>query len=347
LKTESGSDDFADNDWGSDESDEEGSGGSSNKVESKVEHTNDEIASDPAVVGPEGKGRVWTPPIGDDELDEEGDHGPNSKKPEVIFGASETRNAHTLGYDRAIYYQQLSLWQEEHSDDLSEEDDDDMLSPMESADLDAYDTDAVTFDDTEPGFGGVHSIVGRQKGVDVVKELKQICLEYEETAQIENLAIELNAFKFSQNASYADCTMAATLAILEKISIRKGVSEGKVVADFKVKLERWAPLLRKFSIGMEEEKSIVLALERCAVADNEMGNVLSTGRLFRFLLQTLHDEEIVSEDPILSWAADRRELGDGASPAGKLFALQPVQDFLEWLAESEDDDSEEEDDDED
>jgi translation initiation factor eIF-2B subunit epsilon len=334
LKEDAENDDFDDDDWGSDnEKEEESEDGDCNKLK----RTLGDPVSDPNVVGPDGKGHVWTPPS-DDDREEQEDNETKSKRSAGIFAAAEARNSQTVGYSRASYYQQLALWQEEDGDDLSD-DDDEMLDSMAGANLDAYDTAAVTFDDTEIEVSASPDIVGRQKGVDVVKELTQICLEYEDTAKIENLAIELNAFKFSQNATYSDCTTAATLAILEKLNIRVGVSDGKLVADFKAKLERWAPLLRKFSIGMEEEKAIVLALETCAIADNAMGEVLSAGRSFRFLLQTLHDEEIVSEDAILSWAADRRELTDEGSPAAKLFMLQPVQDFLEWLAESEEDDS--------
>jgi translation initiation factor eIF-2B subunit epsilon len=334
LKEDAENDDFDDDDWGSDnEKEEESEDGDCNKLK----RTLGDPVSDPNVVGPDGKGHVWTPPS-DDDREEQEDNETKSKRSAGIFAAAEARNSQTVGYSRASYYQQLALWQEEDGDDLSD-DDDEMLDSMAGANLDAYDTAAVTFDDTEIEVSASPDIVGRQKGVDVVKELTQICLEYEDTAKIENLAIELNAFKFSQNATYSDCTTAATLAILEKLNIRVGVSDGKLVADFKAKLERWAPLLRKFSIGMEEEKAIVLTLETCAIADNAMGEVLSAGRSFRFLLQTLHDEEIVSEDAILSWAADRRELTDEGSPAAKLFMLQPVQDFLEWLAESEEDDS--------
>jgi translation initiation factor eIF-2B subunit epsilon len=346
LKADAENDELDDDDWGSDDEDEdESKDGDSSKPQSKVKRVLGEPVSDPSVVGPDGKGHLWNQHSDNDKTEVDEDNDSESKRSADIFAASKARNAQTVGYTRESYYQQLSLWQEEDDDDLSD-DDQDMLDSMASADLSAYNTAAVTFDDTELEAFAATSIIGRQKGVDVVKELTQICLEYEDTAKIENLAIELNAFKFSQNATYSDCTMAATLAILEKLNIHKGVSDGKIVADFKAKLERWAPLLRKFSIGLGEEKAIVLALEKCAISDNEMGAVLSTGRSFRFLIQTLHDEEIVSEDAILSWAVERREITDESSPAAKLFALQPVQDFLEWLAESEEDDSDDDEDEE-
>jgi hypothetical protein len=53
----------------------------------------------------------------------------------------------------------------------------------------------------------------------------------------------------------------------------------------------------------------------------------------------------VSEDAILSWAAERKDEPVG-SPKGKLFQLQSIKDFLEWLEEeSEGDDSEGDDED--
>jgi translation initiation factor eIF-2B subunit epsilon len=231
-------------------------------------------------------------------------------------------------------------------------------------DFDFYTSNAVDFDRETPDLTkfSQQTIVGRQEGVNVIKELKAICLEFElSTSPIENLAIELNSYKFSQNATYVDCCHASFLAILEKMSIRADMTDGKLVSEFKATLEQWAPLLHKMSIGLDEEKAIILALERCAVGDfvndgdgdqammdpeivEAMRQVLSSGMSFRLLLQTLHDEDIVSEEAVLAWAADRREQdGDKDTPRGKLFRLEPVREFLEWL-EEEGDDSDDSDD---
>ena len=55
-------------------------------------------------------------------------------------------------------------------------------------------------------------------------------MEFEETSPMENLAIELNSYKFSKNASYSDCTMATTLVILEKMQISAATTDGKLIA---------------------------------------------------------------------------------------------------------------------
>lgn len=117
-------------------------------------------------------------------------------------------------------------------------------------------------------------------------------MEFEETSPIENLSIELNSYKFSQNASYSDCTMAATLTILELMEITETMSDGKLVGALKARLEIWAPLLHKMGIGLDEQKSVIYALEKAATDGSVVGNKLATGNSLRFLLQTLHTMKI-------------------------------------------------------
>jgi len=344
-------DDFDDGWDDDDEKPEDGSSGGEDENVKKTAAASEIVVSDAKVVGPDGKGRVWEPSLDDYEVDFDGNEERTADELASIV------RAHSIGFaGTSNLLRDRHRAQREHDEEDDFSVDEDGLEMLD-ADLGEYYADGpVTFEaepTTAPAAVVGPVIIGRQRGVDVVKELKLICLEYEPTSPIENLAIELNSFKFSQNASYADCTMAATMAILERMNIRsKGpdrMTDGRLVADFKSSLEHWAPLLRKMSIGLDEEKAIVVALERCATQnDTEMGDYLGTGASFRFLLQTLHDDEIVSEDAILSWAAERREQcgrddGDRDSAVVKLFQLQPVQDFLEWLAEESEEDSDDDD----
>ena len=349
LAEEADGDDF-DDDWDESESSEEDIDTHDEPVK---EGMGDPAAHNlhAAIVGADGKGRLWKPSPDDEDDDALGADGSG-------FPLAELIKSQSIGYDPTHLFQERRLQlQDDDKDEYSEDEEEDAALAMGN-DMDVSgDNDAVLFSDSAgPGTASSEPvIVGRQRGIDVIKELKSICLEYESSSPIENLAIELNSFKFSQNASYSDCTMAATLAIIEKMKIYKGISDGKLVADFKSYLDQWAPLLRKMSIGLDEEKAIVLALEQCAIdEDTEMGQVLGTGASFRFLLQTLHDEEIVNEDAILAWAADRRAAASGEDEVGgivdkkkmekalKVFQLQPVQDFLEWLEEESESESEEE-----
>jgi translation initiation factor eIF-2B subunit epsilon len=347
-----------DDDWGDDDDEEEeDDDDEDNELATKTEGVSimQNITSDYAVVGSDGKGWVWLPATNvDNEQDDDDDEDAENRIPVDLLLKSQC-----IGFDpQKIIAERLRL----------EAKDDDELSLVDVADSkpldddnDGYDDGGITFGDG-PVSNAAVSIVGRQEGVDVVKELKIICLEFEAgTSPIENLAIELNSYKFSQNASYSDCTMAAMLAILERMAIHDGMTDGKLVTEFKAYLDKWAPLLQKMSVGLDEEKAIVLALEQSAVGDTAHGSdeddraarvarssVLSSGMSFRLLLQMLHDQEIVSEEAILAWAADRKEEdGEKDSARGRLFRLQPVQDFLEWLDEESDDDNDDEEEDED
>merc|ERR1712029_246361 len=113
----------------------------------------------------------------------------------------------------------------------------------------------------------------------------------------------------------------------------------------KKSLEYWAPLFRSICMGSEEERSIIYALEAMATSSLGGGNsalspvaavVLSKEPAFRFVLQTLHDREVLNEEAISEWAAERREEGDKDGPIGALFWQDPTQDFLKWLEEDSD-----------
>jgi translation initiation factor eIF-2B subunit epsilon len=286
----------------------------------------DAIVSDHDIVGPDGQGRVWIPVA--EEYDDDDDE----------LSLLDTIKSQSIGFNRDDLYKE---WFDLQKEELSNFDD----AGIMNQNIKNFGDDFVTFGGDPNHDQQGAQITGRQKGVDVVKELKIICLELEDSSPIENLAIELNSFKFSQNATYSDCTMAAMLAILDKMNIVSSMKAGKLVSALKSQLARWAPLLKKMSIGLDEEKSIILALEKAATGGGIMGDTLSMEPNFRFMLQTLHDEELVSEETILVWAASRRD-DDPESDTGKLFYQKPTQDFLEWLEDDDGDEDDEESDDE-
>ena len=305
------------NNYGDDYDDDDDDENESND-EDEIE---EEFISDEAVVGKDGKGRVWQFSPEDDE-DEE------------LYGLTteELTKTQSTGFDPSSLFANRKVMQREDPDDFSEKDPD--HSEFETGSQ----FDAVEFGSDDP--------YGRQKDVDVIAELKAICLEYEPTSPIENLAIELNSFKFSQNATYSDCTMAATLAIIEKMNINKDTTESKLVTEFKSYLQHWAPLLQKMSIGLDEEEAIIFGIEKMATGGGDLGEKLSTGNAFRILLQTLYNEDIVSEDAILAWSEERKaeEEIDNETARVVLYRQKSIQEFLDWLVADDDDDSDDDDD---
>ena len=184
-------------------------------------------------------------------------------------------------------------------------------------------------------------IIGRQAGVDVVKELRDICFTFfqESTSPVDNLRIELSSFKFSQNATFGDCFSGAILAILELIfnDGTETMTTGQFLQNFKAQLQKWEELLTALSnsiseTNVDESKSIILAVESAAISNGIIGTVLSREPSFRVLLQTLYDMDYVLKEAVLAWAAARR-VENQDSPQGRLFLQKRTQEFIEWIEE--------------
>ena len=108
----------------------------------------------------------------------------------------------------------------------------------------------------------------------------------------------------------------------------------------KKEFPQWQELFEKLAPRPGDGVGIIEGVERMATED-----AVFKGK-FRFLLQTLYEADLLSDDVILLWA-DKRRAGEGSAGGLELFEQKTTQDFLEWLAESsgEDESSEEEDDD--
>mmetsp|Transcript_9934 Transcript_9934/g.17404 ORF Transcript_9934/g.17404 Transcript_9934/m.17404 type:complete len:937 (+) Transcript_9934:57-2867(+) len=332
-------------DGNSSDDDDEGSEGSYEKVTSSTakavvgssaldtmaDRSTIDAITNHAVVGKDGVGRVYIPSPPDD-------YDSDDDEEEAQAAALELMKSQSIGYDMALTYQKWKKMQMEEEDDgfsldgINSDSDDEMAT---SDDDWTNDADRAADNMNHLDDEGMQ-ITGRQKGVDVVKELRDICLEHEISSPVENLRIELNSFKFSQNATYADCCKGAMMAVMEKLLEEvPSPSPGKLVASLKKSLGYWGTLFQSICMGSEEEKAIIHSLESMALGTNNNGAtaaVLGKEPAFRFVLQTLHDQEIVNEQAIFEWASDRKEEGKD-SPMGALFWQKPTQDFLEWLEE--------------
>jgi translation initiation factor eIF-2B subunit epsilon len=278
-------------------------------------------ATDHTVVGKDGVGRLWKAPVhvvddDDDDDDEEG----------TVF-AFKSVESQSIGFQGAADLLKLRL-------------------EMQGADVD--DVNVVMNDEEEFTAGDDMGddtdafVVGRQKGVDVIKEMKQLILEHDKSSSLKNLAIEVNSYKFSQNATYADCCVATVLACADLVvaALPEGAGIAAVCGAVKKEFPQWQELFEKLAPRPGDGVGIIEGVERMATED-----AVFKGK-FRFLLQTLYEADLLSDDVILLWA-DKRRAGEGSAGGLELFEQKTTQDFLEWLAESsgEDESSEEEDDD--
>ena len=307
------------------------------------------------VVGKDGIGRVYVPTPPDD-------YDSDDDEETVQAMAMELMKSQSIGYDMtAVYRKWQKIQMNDYDDGFSldelgsddDDDDDDGDDYIEVENELMNNENAAS--GSSAGDGNGVQITGRQKGIDVVKELHDICLEHETTSPVDNLRIELNSFKFSQNATYSDCCKGAMMAVMTKIvdesgggggESSSGLTPGKLVGSLKKMMEYWGPLFKSICIGSDEEKAIIHSLELMAlgqVGGSKFISVLGTEPSFRFVLQTLHDQEIVNEDAIFDWALERKDESKD-SPLGRLFWQKPNQDFLEWLEEDSGSDDDGEDD---
>ena len=170
-------------------------------------------------------------------------------------------------------------------------------------------------------------------------------------------SLQLNSFKFSQNASYIDCNVAAVLALSEGVALSCDVpslSPTQAVMKLRAAVGKWKVLFDKLSPRVDDQVGILRGLEEvCGEGGDEEGDgdggKVWEGKLggqgFMIMLRYCYEDlEVLSEDCIEAWAEKRRQ-GEGDEEALKLFNSASVQQFLEWLAESEeetDDDDDEE-----
>jgi len=203
-------------------------------------------------------------------------------------------------------------------------------------------------------------IQGRQMGVDVIKELKEICIDHDTASEshVDHLMIELNGYKFSQNATFSDVVIAVIHAMFTRLenSFHDVMTPVNLLSLFSGELQSWGqPVLQKLCYSLEEEKSIIYTLEQIATDENgsTSKSVLWKEPTFRLLLQKMHDLEVLSDECILEWAGERRKSDDDSLDEEEqlicgLFRQKTTQDFLSWLEEESDsDDDSEEDDSED
>mmetsp|Transcript_27226 Transcript_27226/g.33648 ORF Transcript_27226/g.33648 Transcript_27226/m.33648 type:complete len:851 (-) Transcript_27226:58-2610(-) len=314
-------DDNINDDDVNDDDDTDGDGSSFGDCNSGNKNTANDIKTDYDIVGNDGIGRVWTP--SNDNSDNDND---NDDDVEDKMDILETMKSQSIGYNAfpLLHRRMLRQIKDDGLKDVGETQDEDKEFIL-SSNLD------------ENGF----LKLGRQANVDVVKEMKDICLEFNvDSNSIGNLHIELNAYKFSQNASFSDCITGAVFAIMEKVQVKQTTKPLEFAGSFKKEIERWAELFQKFCRGIEEEISVIQAVENVVSKGGMIGDLICCDPVFGLILKTLNDEEIdvVSDEAILKWASSKRE-GNSDGVEKSLFHQPFTQNFIQWLEQDSDSDS--------
>ncbi|KAJ0396839.1 hypothetical protein P43SY_001786 [Pythium insidiosum] len=169
----------------------------------------------------------------------------------------------------------------------------------------------------------------------------------------DDLFMEIKGFKFSENRTFGEVIHAILSGLLDRVPTTENQSVMALAASVLAKFTKWSTVLQTCLKEDGNAPEVIAALE-AYVLDAEHRDVWTP--VFRYLLQSVHDLEWVSEDDVLEWHASRVAEGDenaedaddeARSLRVALATSDAVQEFIDWLQEEEEESDEEESDEDD
>ncbi|KAL7688966.1 putative W2 domain, nucleotidyl transferase domain, MIF4G-like domain superfamily [Plasmopara halstedii] len=269
-------------------------------------------------VGIGGSGRVWT--LEDDEIDVEFDSEDESDE-EVVKAKKrilrfEKLQSHLIGAQDVVM-KKMQRWEEWDTLSSSEEEDEeeDLLTNVNALTLD------VPFQ-------------------QIIRE--NVCTGEAAGHNVDDLFMEIKSFKFAQNRSFAEVIGAIIPGLLDLVPTGIGQSALTSLASVRTKFQRWNTVIQRCLVEETDQLAIVEALERYCTEPKDRREVWLP--LFRFLLQIVYDLEWVSDDVILQWYKTKQTFSNNENCHDALAAAskKDVQEFIDWLQESDNEDSDDE-----
>jgi translation initiation factor eIF-2B subunit epsilon len=280
----------------------------------------------PKEVGAGGVGRIWTLDEDDIEVDsdsdEEGDSGDEEEA--EAEAKKEARRVEklksTLIGARDVVSKKMHRgedWDTLSSSEEEDEDEDDLLAEANATAIE------VPFQ-------------------QIIRE--NVCTGDAAGHNVDDLFMEIKSFKFAQNKSFAEVIGAIVPGLLDLIPTGNGQSAMVVLGNVRAKFQKWSSVIQRCLVEQEDQLAVVASLESYCTAPEERRAVWLP--LFRFLLQTVYDLEWVGEDVILEWHEARTAKADdeGAQDALAAASNKDLQEFIDWLQESDEDDEDSEED---
>ncbi|GMG16501.1 unnamed protein product [Phytophthora fragariaefolia] len=278
----------------------------------------------PKDVGMGGVGRIWTLDEDDIEVDSDSDDDDDEDEEKTEAKRQARRMdklKSTLIGARDVVSKMMQRWEEWDtlsSSEEEDEDEDDLLAEANAASLE------VPFQ-------------------QIIRE--NVCTGDAAGHNVDDLFMEIKSFKFAQNRSFAEVISAIVPGLLDLIPTGNGQSAMVILGNVRTKFQKWSSVIQRCLVEQEDQVAVVDALESyCAAPEERRVTWLP---LFRFLLQTVYDLEWVGEDVILEWhEAKQANADDEETDAIAAASKKDVQEFIDWLQESEEDDDDDDEDDE-
>lgn len=160
----------------------------------------------------------------------------------------------------------------------------------------------------------------------------------------ENLLMEIKGCKFAQNKSYSDC-LAGIVPALLVIATGTNFKQGDFIKSLKTLLSSngWGYQLVKAMVQEEEDEiAVITGIEDFVL---QAANMNTSYPMFRFILQIVHESELVKEEAVCRWISMREadaieDLEDDEEECEedvmiqkrvRLFKEEPVQAFVKWI----------------
>ncbi|OWZ21160.1 Translation initiation factor eIF-2B subunit epsilon [Phytophthora megakarya] len=268
----------------------------------------------PKDVGAGGVGRVWT--LDEDDIEVDSDSEDENDDDKQVEAKKQARRLEklksTLIGARDVVAKKMLRWDEWDtlsSSEEEDEDEDDLLAEANATSLE------VPFQ-------------------QIIRE--NVCTGDAAGHNVDDLFMEIKSFKFAQNRSFAEVIGAIVPGLLDLIPTGNGQSAMTILGNVRTKFQKWSSVIQRCIVEQEDQVAIVDALEGYCTSPVERRALWLP--LFRFLLQTVYDLEWVSEDVILEWHEAKQASTDEDEDTLAAASKKDVQEFIDWLQESDDDD---------
>ncbi|XP_051122313.1 uncharacterized protein LOC127245460 isoform X2 [Andrographis paniculata] len=175
----------------------------------------------------------------------------------------------------------------------------------------------------------------RDDSVHFEKEVEATFLRgVHENVKEDHIILEVNSLRLSCNLTATDCASALFYAMMKLALDTAHSSTGELVKNVITVVTKWKKLLKYYLSSLDEEIEVILKFEEMCLE-----SMKEYSPIFVQILHVLYDKDILQEDAILNWAAEKQE----ADESDKVF-LKQAEKFIQWLNEAPEEDDEDEDD---
>ncbi|KAK9292183.1 hypothetical protein L1049_020143 [Liquidambar formosana] len=157
----------------------------------------------------------------------------------------------------------------------------------------------------------------RDESVYFEKEVEATFLRaVNESVKEDHIILEVNSLRLSSNMTSTDCAGALFYSVMKLALETAHSSTSELLMNAASLITTWQKLLKYYLPSVDEEIEVILKFEEMC---SEFAKEFSP--LFAQILHLLYDKDILQEEAILAWAAEK----EGADESDKVFVKQSEQ----------------------